>query len=1139
MNNAIELGLGSIVRINDHDLELRGVRGVVTEISLSLDEPQNNSFVVQNYKTKFEDIFSRIVASTEQMNARGMAYERAATAITPLGGIGASFLQSAINSAAIVFSSGIKSNVSWDEEGIIVENGSPYLNGVKGQVLIKGGGIFLSDRLDDAGLNRMYTAAITPSGINANLITAGRLDTEKINIYSGDQIRFSWKADGLFAYKESNSNTYVRYNEDGLLFWEQGARAVELGWNGLYIGSQKGSVELTGSGGLEIYNAKEPRELLVKLGGFGTPDMNGVYPDYGMRLYKKVGEQMVETLVSSNDGQLWLRESLLVGMLDGTVGLTGAGEYRPVDSLYNINYQYNPGDYVESGSGLWYKNIRSIMGGSLTDTYYWQPIIGYTPNDPIRIWAGQENPELARFSVTHSGALYAREATISGSITATTGYLGGENGWVIDTFRLYSGTGTKYVELNTNPAVNYFLWAGNLAPNLAPFSITKEGGINASKGTIGGFTITETHLYGGFDNSDYIGLGFYNDYRIWAGNPSPESAPFSVTKVGYVRANSGLIGGFSLSATTLSYGTSANDYIGLGESGIYRIWAGDPNPALAKFSVTNAGAIYAESGIIGGFVIGNDRLYTGIGTDDYVGLGTVGDYRIWAGNPYPSSAPFSVTKAGYLLASSGLVGGFHLTSTKLYYGSTLNDYVALGHDGDYRIWAGNPVAQDALFSVTKTGHLFATSGQIDGPFMVSGNLSSFYFASGAFGNGWKISGDGSAEFNDVYVRGTIAASVFEYQTISSVGGALYIAPAIITLINSIPITMASSKYVFTIQQDFSNAFMGGREWALGDYVSLSGFVVINGTSYEVKDIKSSITGLDVDGIVVTSILDNSHILCYNSDDEEVTFAQLPLTGGILLKKATIVFLGTVEGGTIYNKGILLTSISLSGEDVPFIDVYDDKNSVTGNPKVRLGNLAGITDNNFGMNPLSGYGLYSENAYLTGSIIAQAGYIGGPNGWVIKEGALYNGGRSSILQNTTGMYLGTDGFGLGGSLLYKTDTNELIISGDSITMGPGLIEPVPLADYIDNQLGYRLEVLSTSNILSSDITEVTIYTRVYKGQTDVTADLPDSVFHWMRVSNDAFADGIWNNNPINQGRKTFTLSTLDVYYSATFTCSIVE
>ena len=82
-----------------------------------------------------------------------------------------------------------------------------------------------------------------------------------------------------------------------------------------------------------------------------------------------------------------------------------------------------------------------------------------------------------------------------------------------------------------------------------------------------------------------------------------------------------------------------------------------------------------------------------------------------------------------------------------------------------------------------------------------------------------------------------------------------------------------------------------------------------------------ITALGVSGIALTSILDNSTIPCYNNNGGEIVQS---LTGGTLLKNATIVFLGTVENGITYNKGILLTSISLSGEDVPFIDVYDDK-----------------------------------------------------------------------------------------------------------------------------------------------------------------------------------------------------------------------
>lgn len=64
------------------------------------------------------------------------------------------------------------------------------------------------------------------------------------------------------------------------------------------------------------------------------------------------------------------------------------------------------------------------------------------------------------------------------------------------------------------------------------------------------------------------------------------------------------------------------------------------------------------------------------------------------------------------------------------------------------------------------------------------------------------------------------------------------------------------------------------------------------------------------------------------------------------------------------------SIYLAADDdnEPFIDVRNGVNSVsawgTSATKVRLGNLSGITDSHFGA--LSGYGLYGQNVYLTGS-----------------------------------------------------------------------------------------------------------------------------------------------------------------------------
>ena len=398
LNDDIDLNLGSIVRINDHQLSFKGVKGIVKDITLTLDEPQNNTFTIQNYKTRFEDLFGRIVASSEQMKANSVSYNRAASAILPTQQIVGDILQKTINSNSLIFNSGYTSGVQFNDEGILIENTYPYVNGVTGLVVLKGGGIFLSDSVDADG-NRIFHTGITPAGINASVITTGRLDTEKINIYSGDQVRFTWNSEGLVAYAQDDTgttsyNTYVKYNENGLTFNDNGFEAVKLGWSGLYLGAQDGSIELTNNEGLVVYNGNidnADRTALIKLGRFGS----STNYEYGMRLYDINGE---ETLITSNAGELWLKKSLAVGRGDGMAGITGEG--------------------------------------TATDSY-----------SPIRIWAGSTNRGDAPFWVKEDGSIRAENAYIKGEIHATSGEFSGTisandgtiGGWTINSDSISSG----------------------------------------------------------------------------------------------------------------------------------------------------------------------------------------------------------------------------------------------------------------------------------------------------------------------------------------------------------------------------------------------------------------------------------------------------------------------------------------------------------------------------------------------------------------------------------------------------------------------------------------------------------------------------------------------------------------------------
>ena len=81
---------------------------------------------------------------------------------------------------------------------------------------------------------------------------------------------------------------------------------------------------------------------------------------------------------------------------------------------------------------------------------------------------GKFTIDSTNFKIDSSG-----NVTLTGKITATDGKIGG---WTIGTDKLYAGSGTSYVALNTNasyPAI----WAGNGTHSSAPFRVYQDGSV--------------------------------------------------------------------------------------------------------------------------------------------------------------------------------------------------------------------------------------------------------------------------------------------------------------------------------------------------------------------------------------------------------------------------------------------------------------------------------------------------------------------------------------------------------------------------------------------------------------------------------------------------------------------------------------
>lgn len=240
--------LNRIVSINDSELKFDDVHGYISELDLDLENPWEDSIIIQNYKTKFEDLFSTIVASSEQMKTNAFAYNNAASAFTSGGTLKPSIIQNTINQTDLTyaFQSG---NLTIDEINGI------WARSEAGVVAMRGGGIFCATETDGNG-NWLWNTGIMPSGINASLLTAGQIDTNLIKIYAGDNLRLQLNADGLFAYNkdilgEANLKQYVVHNSDGLFLVQPRKNAegeelnnlinkVEVSWNGLILRNNSG-----------------------------------------------------------------------------------------------------------------------------------------------------------------------------------------------------------------------------------------------------------------------------------------------------------------------------------------------------------------------------------------------------------------------------------------------------------------------------------------------------------------------------------------------------------------------------------------------------------------------------------------------------------------------------------------------------------------------------------------------------------------------------------------------------------------------------------------------------------------------------------------------------------------------------------
>jgi len=320
-------------------------------------------------------------------------------------------------------------------------------------------------------------------------------------------------------------------------------------------------------------------------------------------------------------------------------------------------------------------NVPSKLTDILTNTY--NTLLSGT------ISSGTNNTNLTLNGTTSPYSLFTElngvATTLTGGVSDTS------NGFILDT----DGSTTRMKLRGTN---GYLTFDGS---NLAI-----SGNLNASSGSIGGFTIASSSLYAG-SGSNFVGI-------------IPASLPFFA---------------------------GATDNAGTG----------------AKFSVSNAGAITSTSGAIGGFSIGQTSLTSGSGSSQtflqstfspsttVVASGSGGSLTISAGSGvnFLTSGFF----AGMFVSGFGISGATYiksLTSTVITLNQPLVDVCsATGYKNSFS--TGGSTAQTGLFSVDYAGNIKSTTGTF-GRFKVN----EYGFSGDSSETGWSLFGKTSIYLNTEY-----------------------------------------------------------------------------------------------------------------------------------------------------------------------------------------------------------------------------------------------------------------------------------------------------------------------------------------------------------------------------------------------------
>ena len=993
---------------------------LISEIVSHFDSPEQDSFTVQNYKTQFEDLFQRITSSTQSLQYASGAYARAAGIVETTGTINAETLQNSFNvNEQLVFSAKNESVIS-DSTGLTVSDTTNPNNKTK----ITSGGLFIST---DGGAT--WKNAVCGEGIATQFLTVGAINTNSISIMDGNFKAFRWDETGINAYYNNggdlgiNQSKFVRFDHYGIYgidsidpsrgetfvpideadIWNNAKFGMT--WNGFFVKNKydNHSVEVSSTDDIRIISEVENTISddsdtieLIKIGKLNSnPDL------FGIRI-ASIGENTetgahfaIPVMETDNTGSLWLRDHLSISTTHQTVGdqvhvdigyLTG---YKPgypdIHEVFNANdgfLVYEDGSIKATSGTIGTMSIEKIeysfyeivperekiskffADGAEELSYSPEDIIfrvyGPGQTDPIALedytvkieLAGFKgiDPEDANFILTEEDDFLITEANES----VTTEETEASSNVKIDVLELLNKLEGRFVTETEHGKVEEYKYLDTVlyiedknynvvtlkVEDLFGCDVTFEGTPEhpnpnlpkyiedfktllriISEDNMAEFEITAEIEEDGVTLSKVIPIEFGLTDSMAKFILSAEAISMLVNNTKLVFTEDGLNvynGGFVIYGkgedeetheeidVPIFYYDPQENQLHVKGSGEF---TGKINATEGSFTGNvSAETLTATSGVIGGFIIKQEGLYS-----------------IWGADPGEDNEYDVSNSVIKLLGNSGVI---EANNINLGIGAHINEHLKLGNN----CYILNPELEQNTGDFIRVLHNDENAIVLsaDGTMKI-GQLTFDGQESKIFGNSFSITPD-AATFTNVNVTGKISTAVFEKGHIQSVGGMMLFKPSYSivswtgnTVILDKEYDGAEGNYVYLINED-------GEK--------LPGLISISDIDDDDKTILTLSTTIVSDKSLISLIdigVENDLIIGVNSSNVPAEFLK--------------------------PRGITISEFKLNQAGTQI-----DGNA---NPKVFLGDLdrSGINFAGTGaaVKETRGFGLYSENVYLTGAL----------------------------------------------------------------------------------------------------------------------------------------------------------------------------